>query len=54
MAATQRVTKPMSTSMNGSDTSEATTIQSRAYQNVRICQRKCDSRNVPRTSPRFT
>ena len=30
------------------------TIQSSANQKVRICQRKCDSRNVPRTSRRFT
>ena len=27
---------------------------STANQNVRICQRKCDSSQVPRTSPRFT
>ena len=30
------------------------TTQSNPYQNVRICQRKCDSSQVPRTSPRFT
>jgi hypothetical protein len=28
--------------------------QSSPYQKVRICQRKCDSSHVPRTSPRFT
>ena len=29
-------------------------IHSSPNQNVRICQRKCDSSQVPRTSPRFT
>ena len=30
------------------------TTHSKPYQNVRICQRKCDSSHVPATSPRFT
>ena len=44
----------MRTSISGTDTSQMSTSHSTAYQKVRICQRKCDSRYVPRVAARRT
>ena len=35
------------------DQQHAEAAQKKPHQNVRICQRKCDSSQVPRASPRF-
>jgi hypothetical protein len=40
------VAKPISTMANSADTMPTNTAHSRANQNVRICQRKCDSSHV--------
>ncbi len=45
---------PIKTGVSSKDTSMESTAQSSAYQKVPICQRKCDSRKVPRASLRFT
>ena len=46
--------KPTSTIASRDAAADDDSAQSIANQNVRICQAKCDSSQVPRASPRFT
>ena len=51
---TAHVTKPTRIRASGAENTLITTTQNTAHQNVRNCQPKWLSSQVPRTSPRFT
>ena len=52
MSGSQAMSKPIPNVATTKARQSAT--HSKPYQNVRICQRKCDSSHVPRASLRFT